>query len=192
MFKKIFEKLKKAAAWVADKVKKAIDWVRNHKEVVVAATVGGLACVAAAGFVSMTHDPNMYPDISTKASVAEDKIREAWDVYEKYKDVHYAPVKSIYTSKDKPINTYTLGPDSVYEFENGYYAHMIPRQYVGSEKVRLSDFGKVGEMITEQSKEWQTPLNEHCVVDDVFMVVNKEGAKLDYEIKRIPKEDDNG
>lgn len=192
MFKKIFEKLKKAAAWVADKVKKTVDWVRNHKEVVVAATVGGLACVAAAGVVSMTHDPNMYPDISAKASVAEDKIREAWDVYEKYKDVHYAPVKTIYASGERPINTYTLGPDSVYEFKSGYHAHMIPRLYEGSEKVYLSDFGKVGEMITKQSKEWQTSLNEHCVVDDVYMIVNKEGDKFDYEIKPIPKEGNDG
>lgn len=175
MFKKIFEKLKKAAAWVADKVKKAIDWVRNHKEVVVAAIVGGLACVAAAGFVSMTHDPNMYPDISTKACVAEDKIREAWDVYEKYKDVHNAPIKNIYWSGDAPLHAYEIGPDKLIEFQDGWWAHLKPALY--SENIggayKLENLGEMGNDLYSAAERSGINLPKNSKIDDIFMVINK-------------------
>ena len=170
MLKKIFEKLKKAAAWVADKVKKAIDWVRNHKEIVVASIAG-----AAVGVVILNHTSNMYPDISTTASVAEDKIKEAWDVYEKYKDVHNAPIKNVYWSGDAPLHVYETGPDKLIEFQDGWWAHLKPALY--SENIggayKLENLGEMGNDLYSVAERSGINLPKNSKIDDIFMVINK-------------------
>lgn len=186
MFKKILNKIKSAAKWVADKVKsmaeKAKGWYKKHKETVdqfaIGALAGTLAVGAAICVANAMYDPNYVPP------TREEKLREMGDFWDKYSNLRTAKASRIITNDADPLRELTdpSGRErlSILEFDKGYWID-VNGDWSDEEQITLDQLGDVGKIIKDSFKMStdSDDISGKNMIDNIFIMAEKDKLKLD-------------
>lgn len=105
-----------------------------------------------------------------KAAHAEEEIKKAWNVYEKYKDIDAAGATHIYADTENPVNAWddnTALHGHMYEFSKGYWAHFEPALEENNE-FSVGNIVSLGDNLNALDG-----IDDSCKIDDIFMIIEK-------------------